>query len=114
MKDLNLYKLKEYNSKICFHSRPKIKDIVKMKSIGINCFLTLLHNKEKLEELKKQCILNDIYWHNIELENAKITYFSNSKTIEIIINGILKIYERIINEEILLFIHCSQVTIDHV
>lgn len=107
MKDLILYKLKKCNSKMCFHSRPKIKDVVKMKSIGINCFLTLLHNKEKIEEIKKQCILNNIYWYNIELENAKISYFSNSKTKEIIIDGILRIYKKMINEEVILFIHCS-------
>lgn len=107
MKNLKLYQLKECNSKICFHSRPKIKDIVKMKLFGINCFLTLLHNKENLTEIKDKCISNDILWYSIELENAKISYFSNNKIIEIIINGILKIYKKLKYEEIILFVHCS-------
>jgi protein tyrosine/serine phosphatase len=105
---LNFYKLKDTNSKISCHGKPNFKEIKNMKlTYGVNHILTLLKPKEKPEEIKECCEKNNINWSIIYLDGANLGYFRQKSTQEAIVNGILNIYEILVKNPVVLFIHCA-------
>lgn len=107
-KILNFYKLKNTKSKIACHGKPKSKEISFMKlTYGVNYILTLLHDKEKPQDIGDLCGKNEMQWQLITLQGANVAYFKNSNTQKAIIEGLMKIYDILLNEEITLFVHCA-------
>jgi len=107
-KILNFYKLKNTNSFISCQGRPTGKDLKFFKSAyGVNHVLTLQHQKEKPEEIKKLCEENSIKWQIIELNGANMPYFQKREIQKIITNGILEVYNILNNSKTVLFIHCA-------
>jgi protein-tyrosine phosphatase len=105
-KPLNFYKLKGSKSQISCHAKPTKKEIKYIQdTYGVNYVLTLFYPKENPEEIKKICGEFNIHWQWIELHGAN--YFKKSADHEKIINDILKLYYCLLNEEVMLFVHCA-------
>jgi len=107
-KVLNFHKLNNCNSSITCHGRPK-KGILKdyLENLKINCILTLQNSDEKADEIKKEAEIVGINWINIPLKGANLDYLSKEDTLKVIVEGLLKVYDLLVNTEINLYIHCS-------
>jgi protein-tyrosine phosphatase len=102
---LNPVLIKNTKSKICCHGRPSTKDITIFKEkYGVNYIISLLNQNEKPEEIEKMCLDNQISWELIEVNGANYIKKSENKKI---ISKLLNLYEKLLSEEIILFVHCA-------
>ena len=105
-KPLNFYNLKGTKSKISCHAQPNKKEIEYIQdTYGVNYILTLFYPKEQPEKIKMICDEYKIRWQWIELHGAN--YFKKVQDHEKIVNEMLKLYHILLDEEVILFVHCA-------
>lgn len=105
---LNFYKFKNTNSKITCHGRPTIKQVKSMKQVyHVNYCLTLQKQRENPHDIEKYCLDNSISWQLIELDGANAAYLRKKDVMDGIVEGLLILCRKIIQEKLILFIHCA-------
>ena len=103
---LNFVKLDGTESLITCYGRPSVKDLKLFKDeYKVNLVLTLQGESEHPELIKDGCNLQNLEWiHFPEMGAGKYTLKKIKKDLS---EFMLKLYDRLINEKIVLFVHCA-------
>lgn len=106
--NLNFYNLKNCNSKISCHARPSKENIIDMKKkFNLNYLITIHSDRENPNEIGDVCKELNIKWKHINLYGANMRLFSKLSTKLLLIQEINDIYEDLLTNDYIAFVHCA-------
>lgn len=108
-KTFNFYKMKN-GSVISCHGRPTRQDIESLyNDYNINYILTLQHQGEHPEKIKKACeqVSDSIKWHNFPLAGANMALLMSKEASKMILDNIILLHSKMKERELNIFVHCA-------